>query len=1123
MNGNLVLKASAGTGKTFAIATRYIRLLVLGNARPEAILALTFSRAAAQEIYTKILERLCEAAASERGAEAERGFLLGWQSELAVENPSGASAAELAGLREAEARHLSSWTSARFAQLLRRVVDAQHHDTIATLDSFILRIVHAFPLEMGFQREVSVLDEYGEAQASRDALEEALSARWGDGGAEVRALFRDLQDGAASRTVLPCLDKAAGKWRGFIHGHPESRNWTAETMLAALGLVDDVASPPDLSALPATGKKADPFGTIVGRVSDCADGRLDDKKIFSDKPGELMLHLMMDPAATSYSYDTKTGKAKTIDCGSAEVADLVRAAARYMVGKAIARRLAVVAANLRLAENVESAYEAGTRRRGLLTFEDFTDRQAKFASSGRAFELQNLQFRLDSRFDHWALDEFQDTSMPQWESLSVLVDQAAGDAVDGSAGGGRSVMAVGDFKQSIYAWRGGNDVPFKTLIETVRDGGGLVAALPVSHRYRQNTADFLNAVFSPENIRPLVGATCPVAMDLWESECWPAGGHRAEPGPDGLPKRDDYVEVVAADPLDPDDALSALAGADDDSDDLRPSVALRALAPSICKCVREMVQAKLDAGSTDSIGILVRKNGDGIYLAETLRKHLLANGRALPVVWEGEGGVLDAPVVRAILELLKLAEHPDDAFAWAAVNSIFPLRGTVLPDGALRESGFVPPGGDVTPDAVSSAVASMLSKRGLARTLREFAGALKSSSPKLDRRSIARLDDLVREGVKFEGRPESEGGVAAFRRYLGKVTDRDVASSPDCVRIMTIHSSKGLTLDRVIVPVTESSHSARNLFRSAGDWIVGDGWVLDSLDRNLAEVCAPVRDAIAAAANDHCIADLRTWYVALTRARMSTRVFLLDGDLQGTQFRDVLLRPFAGEGRRECAYGTILHSAGGEPPYSRKATPSVRNPAEWNGRGGEGQVRHATPSTADSSAGASAPAAHPLSNPFAETFRAGARRGVEEHAAFARIGWIDPASPADGREGAILASPWREAFVETPTSELWRERQYEVFRSHSNVWETGQFDRVVFTGAGDGRSATIYDFKTNAMLRGESVADFEGRMASAYGRQMSAYRRSLSSLCGIPEQNIRTVLLLAESMTAKEVAERDSP
>ena len=57
-NRNLVLKASAGTGKTFAIATRYLRLLIFENVDPATILALTFSRAAAQEIYAKILERL---------------------------------------------------------------------------------------------------------------------------------------------------------------------------------------------------------------------------------------------------------------------------------------------------------------------------------------------------------------------------------------------------------------------------------------------------------------------------------------------------------------------------------------------------------------------------------------------------------------------------------------------------------------------------------------------------------------------------------------------------------------------------------------------------------------------------------------------------------------------------------------------------------------------------------------------------------------------------------------------------------------------------------------------------------------------------------------------------------
>ena len=62
LEGNLLIRASAGTGKTFALATRYLRLMLLDKVDPAKIIALTFSRAAAQEIYTKILERLWKAA-----------------------------------------------------------------------------------------------------------------------------------------------------------------------------------------------------------------------------------------------------------------------------------------------------------------------------------------------------------------------------------------------------------------------------------------------------------------------------------------------------------------------------------------------------------------------------------------------------------------------------------------------------------------------------------------------------------------------------------------------------------------------------------------------------------------------------------------------------------------------------------------------------------------------------------------------------------------------------------------------------------------------------------------------------------------------------------------------------
>ena len=76
MKQNLIIRASAGTGKTFSLATRFIRLMLFQRVSPERIVALTFSRAAAQEIYMKLLDRLWNAACSAKGAAIERDILL---------------------------------------------------------------------------------------------------------------------------------------------------------------------------------------------------------------------------------------------------------------------------------------------------------------------------------------------------------------------------------------------------------------------------------------------------------------------------------------------------------------------------------------------------------------------------------------------------------------------------------------------------------------------------------------------------------------------------------------------------------------------------------------------------------------------------------------------------------------------------------------------------------------------------------------------------------------------------------------------------------------------------------------------------------------------------------------
>ena len=164
LEGNLLIRASAGTGKTYALATRYLRLMLLDEVKPEKIVALTFSRAAAQEIYTKILERLWKAAASEDGAKEESAKIR--------EGLEDRNAPQTASIPE-------SWDKATFASLLRRLLDTQHLGTIATLDSFILRMVRNFPLEMGFQHAVEVLDAAGEGDAIRDALQCLCGrARW---------------------------------------------------------------------------------------------------------------------------------------------------------------------------------------------------------------------------------------------------------------------------------------------------------------------------------------------------------------------------------------------------------------------------------------------------------------------------------------------------------------------------------------------------------------------------------------------------------------------------------------------------------------------------------------------------------------------------------------------------------------------------------------------------------------------------------------------------------------------------------------------------------------------------------------------------------------------------------
>ena len=102
-------------------------------------------------------------------------------------------------------------------------------------------------------------------------------------------------------------------------------------------------------------------------------------------------------------------------------------------------------------QSFEDEYQRTVRKRGRLTFSDLS----YFLSSNHSREsfgglvadlIDKVEYRLDAKYEHWLLDEFQDTSREQWNAIKNLIDEAAQDPE-----AKRSVFIVGDIKQSIYA------------------------------------------------------------------------------------------------------------------------------------------------------------------------------------------------------------------------------------------------------------------------------------------------------------------------------------------------------------------------------------------------------------------------------------------------------------------------------------------------------------------------------------------------------------------------------------------------------------------------------------------------------------------------------------------------
>lgn len=1082
---NRAISASAGTGKTFRLAHRYIGLLAAGIP-PDRICALTFSRKAAAEIFDKIVDQL-GAAATDPARRRQTAALIRHEG---FPPPPDDDAFPLS--------------------LLRTLIDASHRLRIGTLDSFILGIVRMFPLELGIPVEAQPIDnDGGEAQSRRRQILLSLfrpttAIQKADDRlpSVVLEAFHQARHGEAAKKLADTFDQMIGQHEACYREHPpEVWRW---------GAVDALIPPAQQWWKPVATAPLPDDETLAGAV-DASLAHADIPEALVAEYQSIFRNLLVGSASDDTGLRQRTLFKRILEQAQSEAPPEIIykrrthrpppelwACLRVLLARLITNHLRDLAEQTRGLARVMQIYAARYAERvsldGRLTFEDLSrllgpdGRQPSRQSAQAADNRLYIDFRLDGRLDHWLLDEFQDTSDAQWNALSNLIDEVMQDET-------RSFFYVGDVKQSIYGWRGGNHRLFHDILDHYRDlDTRAIVNEPMSRCFRSLPAvvEAVNHVFDGLEQKgaelEAAGGPRAAALDDFMANWERHESARVEEGP-GYAALFEYHEA---------DSATTDAAPDEPAAD--------PMFTGTAKILRDVDPTR--RGLTAAV--LVRNNDDGRACVDALR-HALPG---VPVVHEGTGGITDNPVVQVLLALLRHAAHPGDRVSLRHLQ--------------MSPLATDPDVGD--PLRLPGRVLAAVHHTGVAGTLRDWGGRL---GP-LDAFGSQRLHQLLAAAEAFDAT-----GSCDLDAFADAIAAHQVKSgaTTGAIRVMTIHQSKGLGFDVVIVPFAKNTRSFGNPVRP--DLIAGRDWVFKPIQTDLVPLIGGnVADALEAERAQANFAQLCVLYVSLTRAERALYLLIPEPPKsKGGAFReaDLLRRRLADGHAKPAAPGggtlSLLRAFGnadafeGSPPPPTTGREPVPAPAPLPVASTTIIPRREPSKDRDES--------RPFPAHWLFSAEAGdvLAFGSAIHRLFERVEWLEEA------DVEALVDDWRQQSPEAPAllaeveaqfrnclaadairsalsrpaqaaqAEVWREIPFQLVLEEDGrrVLTSGRFDRVVIARDADGVAvhATVYDYKSNRIHTHAEMA----AAADGYATQMRHYARAAARLLNLPTTQVSTRIL----------------
>lgn len=816
-----VLEASAGSGKTYALAKHYLKLIINPGVKPgetpvKNILAITFTNKASVEMKTRIFEFLKKIALDTFSAPGEKADILG-----------------SLGVPEEEAR------KAAFS-LLDRIIGDYGSFRVQTVDSFINEIISGSSFRLNLSSRFDIKTDYkdylsrsldlliensGADDKVREALSEFIS----------RYLHIEKKTGWLPRqNILAVVSDLYGKANTFGGNFKKAVEYSSGDIFALKGAAFDRMKRL-FEQLPEKTNKAfkDKLGRLItgpgGNFSIGALGRFFERE-------ELPLNKGCPPCEKADRLWSELRQ---------DLTDISNAEALSFYNCYIDIYGAVIKYFERLSRKDDLMFLGELNRRANDVFTEGGD------------VVPELYYRMSARFRHFLIDEFQDTSVIQWKNVKPMIEELLSN--------GGSLFYVGDKKQAIYRFRGGDAGLFDRVPKNFPLIGSNLEILDKNYRSREELVKFNNGLFSKENIGRFIADYC--SCDE-EKSFSPAdteeilkiyGDSAQKPGRDN-PGGSVSVKFIEARNNDERDALMK-------------------------KDFAALVRSVSERYPFKDIAVLARQNDD----IELFTGWLLSEG--IPAESEKTLNLKGNPAVKELVSFLMFLDSPIDnvAFASFLLGDIFARAGGLEraalesflfqagrdPGGrsylykAFREKypgiwdayfeeffvsvGFMP---------VYELVVSVLSRFKVTSNFGQFQGF------------IAHLLELIKEQEK------ENSSLKDFLEYFQAAPEKDLYvrfSGVDSVRLMTIHKAKGLEFPVVIIPYLTMDISALEGKGPAGSYFLEqaeNGLTLVKLNREYAAFSEKLAVLYRDNLKKSLIDELNAVYVALTRAKDELHVFI---------------------------------------------------------------------------------------------------------------------------------------------------------------------------------------------------------------------------------------------------------